>query len=583
MPPPAELARLMRQQEETSKQSRATAPPSQKEESLPSFQDPWEFKAEESMSEVRIPSLLPEQQPAGRSLIEEVGDEPVTETPHLEIVQRGNFDLSEHTFAKSVVQPRPRELVVRISLPKLDSAQDIDLDVGSRSLSLRSEGGEYALETSLPYEVDSDAGTALFEVAKHTLVLTLPVVRPPAPPPKPFVEPEEVLEDPAMGEQQDEEAHGMEEEAHRTEEKGTSDAVEAPSSSMSSTSTSKSTSTLPANSPIQVSFAIDPEEEVSPRPTLERVNTPHPVKTASFAPEEEGCKSVSFEEPVSSSGVGNAGLTRVNTPYPSAMGSRVTLADGVGTPARDSGPSDESTFQRVNTPHPSSMTSFVESRVSFSEPDQQAVGDVPALQRVNTPHPSKTGSVFSTASTPEEGDARVSFADLQPDSAESLPKLERLNTPHPSKSASFGTQPSVSFAEDSESQEDVPALQRVNTPHPSKSATFVAPLSVSFAEDSDLQGGSPLQRVNTPHPSKVQSFTEELSSPSSESSLSAQTAQTQSALMDTIRHDSLNAAIKLPLDTSRNSVSSSTSSSSSEAPPGAAGLKLTNKLMFELD
>lgn len=76
---------------------------------------------------------------------------------------------------------------------------------------------------------------------QHTLVLTLPVVRPPAPPPKPFVEPEEVLEDPAMGEQQDEEAHGMEEEAHRTEEKGTSDAVEAPSSSMSSTSTSKST------------------------------------------------------------------------------------------------------------------------------------------------------------------------------------------------------------------------------------------------------------------------------------------------------------------------------------------------------
>ena len=50
------------------------------------------------MSEVRIPSLLPEQQPAGRSLIEEVGDEPVTETPHFEIVQRGNFDLSEHTF-----------------------------------------------------------------------------------------------------------------------------------------------------------------------------------------------------------------------------------------------------------------------------------------------------------------------------------------------------------------------------------------------------------------------------------------------------------------------------------------------------
>mgnify|MGYP001122393681 CR=1 FL=1 len=183
--------------------------------------------------------------------------------------------------------------------------------------------------------------------------------------------------------------------------------------------------------------------------------------------------------------------------------------------------SDVTDTPRVNTPHPSSMTSFVESRVSFSEPDQQAVGDVPALQRsalvprccvffvectcrailgpdvvctFNT-----SGSIhltprkreaFSRQRRPPRKEMLVSPLQIHNPIAQSpcqsskgyveeplvpVPSCccdtlfplfknpcpqHRLNTPHPSKSASFGTQPSVSFAEDSESQEDVPALQR---------------------------------------------------------------------------------------------------------------------------
>jgi dynein assembly factor 2, axonemal len=75
---------------------------------------------------------------------------------------------------------RPKELILDIHLPLLESAAGVDLDVQERSLVLeRSAPPRYKLNLALPFPVNESAGSAKFDKATRRLTVSLPV-KPPA-------------------------------------------------------------------------------------------------------------------------------------------------------------------------------------------------------------------------------------------------------------------------------------------------------------------------------------------------------------------------------------------------------------------
>lgn len=98
--------------------------------------------------------------------------------PDYTIVERGGFAPASMQFVSELHEDaasrRPREIVVRISIPKVESASGMDLDITKQSLALTA--APYGLDLDLPYPVDADKGTAKFKRKKGALVVTLPVL-----------------------------------------------------------------------------------------------------------------------------------------------------------------------------------------------------------------------------------------------------------------------------------------------------------------------------------------------------------------------------------------------------------------------
>ena len=98
--------------------------------------------------------------------------------PKYSLKYRSNSDLQDHVIQQSnhVRSSRPKEIVVDIELPLLDSAAGVDLDVQEKTLSLiREEPPKYNLFIDLPYPVDEESGSAKFDKSKKCLSVTLPV------------------------------------------------------------------------------------------------------------------------------------------------------------------------------------------------------------------------------------------------------------------------------------------------------------------------------------------------------------------------------------------------------------------------
>ncbi|XP_069772481.1 protein kintoun [Narcine bancroftii] len=97
--------------------------------------------------------------------------------PKYSIVYRSVFDMQDYRYAREAAPTtRPKELVVTIDLPLLNSAENACLDVTKNFLSLESQKPAYKLELTLPYPVDENQGSAKFNRSKRQLVVTLPVV-----------------------------------------------------------------------------------------------------------------------------------------------------------------------------------------------------------------------------------------------------------------------------------------------------------------------------------------------------------------------------------------------------------------------
>jgi len=72
----------------------------------------------------------------------------------------------------------PKELIVDIHLPLLDSSDNVKLDVQPKSLKLLChKPSKYKLDISLPYTVLDDQGTAMFDLSTKKLIVRLPVFR----------------------------------------------------------------------------------------------------------------------------------------------------------------------------------------------------------------------------------------------------------------------------------------------------------------------------------------------------------------------------------------------------------------------
>jgi dynein assembly factor 2 len=101
-------------------------------------------------------------------------------TPEFKIVERGNFEITDHTIMTTkTISRRPKDLIVYVHLEQVNSVTDIALDVSERSLALKSikvTKHHYNLEVVLPYPVNSNDGHAKFDKRQKQLIVTLPVI-----------------------------------------------------------------------------------------------------------------------------------------------------------------------------------------------------------------------------------------------------------------------------------------------------------------------------------------------------------------------------------------------------------------------
>lgn len=101
-------------------------------------------------------------------------------TPKYEIVHRRDIQLHEMTdeLDSKINITVPKELLIKINLPLLNSSKDALLDVNRKSISILSENpAKYKLDIALPFEVDKFYGKAQFDSDKRILMITLPVVQ----------------------------------------------------------------------------------------------------------------------------------------------------------------------------------------------------------------------------------------------------------------------------------------------------------------------------------------------------------------------------------------------------------------------
>lgn len=103
--------------------------------------------------------------------------------PHFEVIERGNFDLIDHTIdGPKHKSTRPAFVEYRISLPTIKSSNQVDLKVNKQRIELSTspkciECTAYSLNIPLRYPVLSEEGTAKFDTSLSKLVITLPVER----------------------------------------------------------------------------------------------------------------------------------------------------------------------------------------------------------------------------------------------------------------------------------------------------------------------------------------------------------------------------------------------------------------------
>lgn len=101
-------------------------------------------------------------------------------TPTYQVTHRRNVELHEMTneLDAKINVTVPKDLVVTIDLPLLNSTDQVTLDVTERTVYLISDKpAKYKLQIDLPYAVSERDGNAKFDKNSRKLTITLPVIR----------------------------------------------------------------------------------------------------------------------------------------------------------------------------------------------------------------------------------------------------------------------------------------------------------------------------------------------------------------------------------------------------------------------
>ena len=106
--------------------------------------------------------------------------------PEYTVKYRGYFDMQDYTVDPQGTKGVPKETVVSITLPKLESIKDLKLDVKERELNLFHNFPRYQLNIPFSYNVDFNKAQAKFVQDIKQLIVELPIVHKiqPTPPPR---------------------------------------------------------------------------------------------------------------------------------------------------------------------------------------------------------------------------------------------------------------------------------------------------------------------------------------------------------------------------------------------------------------
>ncbi|EEB12373.1 conserved hypothetical protein [Pediculus humanus corporis] len=123
---------------------------------------------------------LNEKQPVVRNIESKKSDSSKYTTPKYVVKHRTGIDLQEFTYDKNakINCAIPKELIIEINLPMLNSTQNVNLDIMEKSLHLVCEKpSKYKLDIQLPYSVSEETGNAKFDKERKLLIVTLPVIK----------------------------------------------------------------------------------------------------------------------------------------------------------------------------------------------------------------------------------------------------------------------------------------------------------------------------------------------------------------------------------------------------------------------
>ncbi|OCT68331.1 hypothetical protein XELAEV_18039630mg [Xenopus laevis] len=102
----------------------------------------------------------------------------IATTPNYTVRHRSYVDLQDFRDSRdSTPSPVPKELVITVDLPLLNSAESVNLHIAGKNLSLESEKPAYKLNVKLPYVVEDNQGKAQFNKARRQLIITVPVIQ----------------------------------------------------------------------------------------------------------------------------------------------------------------------------------------------------------------------------------------------------------------------------------------------------------------------------------------------------------------------------------------------------------------------
>ena len=118
----------------------------------------------------------PKPKPSAKKKVEE--EDPAK--PKMTVVHRGEIALGDYMQNMGMrdlpISSRPKELVIKLELPLMQSAADMDLDIKGGYLEFKAEKAGYNLKHKLPYPVDEATGDAKYVKAQKLLTVTLQVL-----------------------------------------------------------------------------------------------------------------------------------------------------------------------------------------------------------------------------------------------------------------------------------------------------------------------------------------------------------------------------------------------------------------------